>query len=316
MKPLIDSDILLYEIGFSSEQNVDGVVTPNSWDFAQDLLEKRIALICDEVGATEPPLFFLTNTPKINKALNKKRERESVPSKPYVENFRVEVADKITKGDSDSKEYKSGRKQAKPFHFYNLLHYILTSYPCHINEDGLEADDAMVIHQYGRWKQGLKDTIICSRDKDLRQCPGWHYSWEVGNQASVGPIEVTELGWLTHKNEGERDAKGRLKPAKIFGVGDMFFYYQMLVGDAVDAVAGIKNRGPVFAYSLLKNATTSRECYELVAEKYVQAWGDRWKEKMRQQADLLWMIREVNEEGEKVKWRPPARENSDTRLDT
>jgi hypothetical protein len=307
MKPLLDADVLLYEVGFSSEQVVDGEVQPNSWEFAQDLMDKKIKLICEEAEATEPPLLFLTNTPRINKALNKQREREDVPPVHYVENFRVEVADKITKGDSDSKEYKSGRKQTKPFHFYNLLHYLLASYPCHINEHGLEADDAMVIHQYSHWKDGHTDTVICSRDKDVRQCPGWHYSWEVGAQSAIGPLLVDDLGWLTHKNEGERDDKGRLKPAKIFGVGQKFFYYQLLVGDKVDAVAGIKNRGPVFAYNLLKDASTVRECYELVAEKYVQAWEDRWKEKMRQQSDLLWMIREVDENGEKIKWKPPQR---------
>ena len=307
MKPLIDGDIILYEVGFSSEEVVDGVIIPRSWDFTVGLLEKRLALISSEVEATEPPLLFLTNTRRINKLLNKQRKREDVPEKPYVENFRVEVADSIEKGDVDSKEYKGGRKQQKPFHFYNLLSHILSSYPHHIDESGLEADDAMVIHQYSRWKQGLKDTIICSRDKDVRQCPGWHYSWEVGRQASIGPIEVDELGWLEHKSPEDRDAKGKLKPAKIFGTGEKFFYYQMMTGDTVDSVAGIRGKGPVFGYHLLKDATSVRECYELVAEKYVQAWGDKWKEKMKQQANLLYMIREVDEEGNKVLWKPPKR---------
>lgn len=312
MKPLVDADILLYEIGFSSEQKVDGEVVPNSWEFAQDLLDKRINLICDEVEATEPPLLFLTNTKRINKILNKKRVRDNVEPKEYVENFRISVADSIKKGDVDSKEYKSGRAATKPFHFYNLLAYILGTYDTVINEEGLEADDAMVSYQYTRWKQGLKDTILCSRDKDIRQCPGFHYSWEVGAQASIGPLDVDELGWLEHKNEGERDAKGRLKPAKIFGVGSKFFYYQMLVGDSVDAIAGIKGRGAVFAYNLLKDTPTERECYELVAEKYLQAWGDRWKEKMRQQSELLWMVREFDDNGEKVKWKPPQRLENET----
>ena len=305
MKPLIDSDILLYEIGFSSETKEVDEVVPRSWEFVQELLDNRIALICDEVRATEPPLLFLTNTRRINKILNKSRERAEQPPKPYVENFRVEVAESITHGDVDSKEYKSGRKADKPFHFYNILNYILTTYDTHVDESGLEADDAMVMYQYNRWKQGLKDTIICSRDKDVRQCPGWHYRWEVGKQASIGPIEVNELGWLEIKDEGARDAKGKLKPLKIFGTGQKFFYYQMLVGDSVDAIAGIKSKGPSFAYHLLKDATSPRQCYELVAEKYVQAWGDRWKEKMKQQSALLWMIREVDEQGEKVLWKPP-----------
>lgn len=290
----------MYEIGFSSEKTVDGVLEPASWDFAQELLDNRIKLICDEVGATQPPLLFLTNTRRINKTLNKRRKLNSEPIKEYVENFRVDVA--------KEKDYKGGRKATKPFHFYNLLHYILASYNTHVDENGLEADDAMCITQYSAWKLGNKDTIICSRDKDVRQCPGWHYSWEVGKQASIGPIEVDELGWLEQRDVGAVDAKGRAKPIKVFGTGSKFFYYQLLVGDTVDNIGGVKGRGPVFAFNLLKNAVSVRQCYELVAEKYLQAWGDEWKVKFREQANLLWMVREINQEGEKVLWTPPKKE--------
>ena len=277
---------------------MDGEVIPNSWEFCSELLDNRIALICDEVEATEPPLIFLTNTRRINKILNKGRKREEKPPKEYVENFRVEAA--------KEKEYKAGRKPDKPFHFYNLLSYILSNYETYIDENGLEADDAACVYQTQRLKEGFKDTIICSRDKDLRQCEGFHYSWEVGNQASVGPIYVEPLGWLEIKNEGEVDKKGKPKPAKIFGTGHKFFYYQMIVGDAVDNIGGIKGKGPVFGYNLLKDAQTERECYELVAEKYVQAWGELWKEKMKEQSLLLWMVREIKD-GQKVFWRPPAK---------
>jgi hypothetical protein len=68
----------------------------------------------------------------------------------------------------------------------------------------------------------------------------------------------------------------------------------------------LKGRGPVFGYNLLKDAASERECYELVAELYVKFWGDVWKEKMEEQCDLLWMIREINESGDKVRWRVPV----------
>ena len=126
-------------------------------------------------------------------------------------------------------------------------------------------------------------------------CPLWHYSWECGKQASVGPIMVDDLGSLVL-----RDKK------KVFGVGQKFFYYQLLVGDSVDNIGGIKGRGPAFAYALLNDATTIRECYERVSEVYIRHWGDEWKDKFKEQAALLWMIRELDENGEKVKWRPPS----------
>ncbi len=463
MKPLIDSDILLYEVGFSSEKNevVDGVkvVTPASWDFCQDILDRKIKLICDEVGATEPPLLFLTNTHYMSKTLNKQRVREDRPVTAYKENFRVKVA--------KEKDYKAGRSATKPFHFRNIIHYLINNYDVHVNENGLEADDALCIEQirvakeYGvrvpfhagyflldyedwvKWgtttfirdnkgyvindtgkgdtrkvwnlhrelmgnPEGLvvdhingdtldnrrynlrvctvkenvrnsasqagtsvykgvcwdvsknkwlatikvdrvpkflgrfteeleaakayddaakqyfgvfarlnltttyvkpvKETIICSRDKDVRMCPLRHYSWESGKQASIGPILVDELGTLIHKNPGERDARDRAVPAKIFGTGGKFFYYQLLTGDTVDNIGGVKGRGPVFAYTLLWDCTSLRECYERVAECYVKNWGDDWKIKMKEQVNLLWMVRELDERGEKVLWTPPKNE--------
>lgn len=300
MKALIDADILSYEVGFSSQKlNEERELEVASWDFAQELLEKKVKLICEEVEATEPPLLFLTGSRYLNKVLNKQREREQKPKKEFVENFRVASA--------KEKVYKGTRKADKPYHFKNLLNYMLANYETKVSETGLEADDEICTHQFTRWQQGLKDTIICSRDKDLRQCPGLHYSWEIGLQAAVGPIDVTPLGYLHYKNFGELDAKGRQKPAKIFGVGDKFFYYQMIVGDAVDNIGGLKGKGPVFGYNLLREAVTSRECFELVAEKYVQGHGEDWKEKMKEQAKLLWMVREVGGQGEPIHWTPPKK---------
>ena len=294
MQPLLDSDILLYEIGFSG-QTAEG---PRDWSFVEELLNNRIKLICDEVGATQPPLLFLTNTLRINKLLNKQRKREETEAVEYKDNFRIELA--------KEKEYKGGRKAEKPFHFYNILAYILSAYETRIHEGGIEADDFMCITQYSRLEN--KDTIICSRDKDLKQCPGWHYSWEVGAQAARGPFWVDHLGDLIHENPGELNAKGKPKPMKVFGTGHKFFYYQLLNGDKVDNIGGVKNRGPVFAYNLLKDAETERQCYELVAEVYVKAWEGQWKEKMKEQADLLHMVREVHPDGSLKLWLPPARE--------
>lgn len=288
MKALIDADVLLYEIGFSSERSelVGGhkVVVPASWEFCQELFDKKITLIQDEIQATEPPRLFFTNTASLNKTLNKRRAYIDEAPVPFVDNFRYALA--------KERAYKAGRASAKPFHFNNIIAYALSEYDCHVNESGLEADDAMCIEQYSRWKVGDLTTTICSRDKDLRQCPGWHYSWECGKQASIGPMLVDELGILEEREKG------------VFGTGDKFFYYQLVVGDAVDTVGGLYNKGPKFAYPLLKDATSSREAYEAVAEVYVRAWGERWKEKIKEQADLLWMVRETKN-GKKVLWKPP-----------
>jgi 5'-3' exonuclease len=169
---------------------------------------------------------------------------------------------------------------------------------------GLEADDAICIYQSKALAEG-RSTIICSRDKDLRQCKGWHYSWECGHQASVGPLLVDELGSLTNRNQGKVDKLGKNKPLKVLGTGSKFFYYQLLTGDSTDNIQGIMGRGPAFAYNLLKDVATDRECYELVAEVYVKTYGDVWEEKLREMADLLYIIKDTDEEGNLVKWTKP-----------
>lgn len=293
---LIDSDILLYEIGFSSQgKNDKGEIEAASWDWTQDLLEKKIDLITEEAGA-EKSLLFLTNTARINKLLNRDRKRKEEPKKEYVPNFREAVA--------KEKEYKGNRKNAKPVHFYNILAHILSAYDTRIHEGGLEADDFMCIEQYKSWQDG--DTIICSRDKDVRQCPGFHYSWELSNQPAIGPLFVEPLGELELIQKVDKN--GKKKPPKLFGTGHKFFYAQMLTGDLVDNIGGIKWRGPVFAHTLLHDAETERQCYELVAEKYVTAYEDDWKERMKEQAALLWMVRELKEDGSPVHWKPPKRD--------
>lgn len=299
---LIDSDILLYEVGFSSqsteldEQGLP-IITPASWEFVEDLFQKKIDIILHEAEADDY-ILYLTNTPRISKMLNKKRVWQGEKKKEYVDNFRNEVA--------KEKVYKGTRKADKPVHFYNLLAHILGTYPYHVAEDGIEADDAMVLEQYSRLDK--LDTIICSRDKDLRMCPGWYYAWEVGFQPSVGPLLIDPLGYLTNVNEGKKDGKGTARPVKVFGVGAKFFYYQLIVGDTIDNIGGIKGKGPAFALKLLADAETERQCYELVAEVYVKTWGDEWKEKITEQAQLLWMVREVNEDGSHKMWRPPPME--------
>jgi hypothetical protein len=95
----------------------------------------------------------------------------------------------------------------------------------------------MCAYQYDGWGDPDRQykTIICSRDKDVRQCPGWHYSWECGKQPSIGPIMVDELGHLVDKNAGKfNPLTGKKLPLKVFGTGHKFFYYQMLTGDTVD----------------------------------------------------------------------------------
>lgn len=242
-----------------------------------ELLDQKIKEIEAECWATEPSVLYLTGDRKLTKSLNKKRKREGLAEVEFKPNFRFEEAKK--------KEYKAGanRNKDKPFHYNNIREYMLANYECVVAE-GMEADDLLSVHQYARSEQ--LDTIICSRDKDLRITPGMHYGWECGRQAQWGPKRVTEIGDLILKN-----------PNKVVGTGLKFFYSQVVTGDTVDNIPGCPGKGPSAAHKLLHDAETEGQLFERVAELYKAKYDEEWRREMNEQCQLLWMIRELNEDG-------------------
>jgi 5'-3' exonuclease len=255
MQPLIDSDVLLYECGFAAETGWQGGGLP-SWDYAAELLDNRIANICAMVGATKPPLLFLTGKTNFRNSIAKRQ--------PYKE-----------------------RPSHKPFHYHNLKAYIKGKYDYRITE-GLEADDLMAIEQTLR----PDETIICTRDKDLRQVPGWHYGWELGNQPQFGPELVDDWGYI--KLSADRKS--------IKGVGLLFFYSQLLTGDKVDTIPGLDGCGPVKAFELLVNTKTPTEALHAVYEAYKAKYGISAYKEMLEQGRLLWMTRKLRDDGTPLLW--------------
>lgn len=260
MTPLIDGDILVYEVGSVAEYGWDEIPP---FTVAESFLISRIDGICSAVGATEPPIIYLTGK----------------------DNFRNDIAKR--------KPYKGNRKDVvKPYHYRNIIVYLKSVYGAIVVE-GMEADDAMCIEQTKRLE--AKDTIICTRDKDLRQCPGWHYGWESGKQGEFYPRWVDELGEL------EKNEKG-----KVVGTGLKFFYTQILTGDTVDNIPGCPKIGPVKAYNALADLNTEAELYQTVLDFYLDAYDDETAEaEMYEQAQLVWMVRELDPDGNPIMWRKP-----------
>lgn len=281
MQPLIDADVLRYEIGFCGQTtNEQGELVVSSFDTVADMFDQRIKEICAECWATEEPILFLTNDRRLHKKVNKQREKKGEAPLEYQPNFRDAVAKK--------KEYKGTRKSDKPFHYDNLTAYILGKYDTKLAV-GLEADDLMSVMQWARVKEGHLDTIICSRDKDLRITPGLHFGWSCGRQAQFGPTRVTDLGTLELKG-------GK----KLVGTGLKFFYSQVLTGDLTDNYPGLPNTGPVKAFTALDPCETEEELFNAVSNLYKAKYEDLWREEMQEQCQLAWMVRELTEEGEPV----------------
>ena len=85
-----------------------------------------------------------------------------------------------------------------------------------------EADDGMATAQY----KDVQNSVIASKDKDLRMVTGTHLNWDTGELTTVegfGEIYLDKSGSST----------------TLKGYGYAFFWAQMLMGDAVDNIKGL-----------------------------------------------------------------------------
>lgn len=257
MLPLIDADILAYECGFGSETGWKGWPDPPPFERARELLENRVEFICNSVGATSSPLLFLTGK----------------------NNFREKIATVVP--------YKGKRLGEKPYHYNNIRAYVQGIHGAEIIH-GMEADDAMAIYQS---KHPSQDTIICSRDKDLRQVPGWVFSWELGKQPSFGPDYCEGYGWIQYQNK------------KLIGRNDKWFLAQCLMGDSVDNIPGIPRYGSSKAFKILEDTSSYKEGLDVVIEAYKGFYGETWEEMLLEMGQLLWMVRDTTAEGLPKLWK-------------
>jgi hypothetical protein len=335
MIPLIDGDILRYEIGSGETYYLRDKVTKKPYG---DLIIKdfravcksfdlKVEEICSLVWATEEPIIFLSMDARTKRRQNKRTEKkikrmnaslhaaegceldadqttqalelaaeieELRAVMGYKPNFREDVAEK--------KEYKGNRKKSvKPDCYDRLTDYILANYKC-VMAEGLEADDLLSIHQ----RAAKPDTtIICSRDKDLRITPGMHFGWECGKQSQFGPEMVTELGRLKCIYRGTT-TKGLPKLHEIKGTGLLFFCLQLIKGDATDNIPGIPKKGWKCVNETLTGVDSYEEAMCRVRDLYITHFGiENWEKEMLEQARLLWMVAELDEDGKPVMFELP-----------
>lgn len=220
-------------------------------------------------------------------------------------NFRYDIA--------FSREYKGTRKQDKPPFFELLKWHLINNHKAVVSLTE-EADDLMAIEQYSRnqllvsqgAKQGsqeakrFSDTIIVTKDKDLRMIAGWHSNPDINKGE---PFWVDYLGYYEpeYHEKGHKE-EGKMK--KLGGGGMRFFYAQLLMGDAVDNYQGIPLIGMQKTFDALKDCKSVKELHAKVVTMYkrkyrevpfkFESWTKKvlkvtWKDMLVQQGRLAYM---------------------------
>ena len=247
MLALIDLDPLPYAYGGITYE--DGTVLADS--LLKKMIDDKIKEIVDRSGSTDW-IGYLSDSDS---------------------NFRNDLATILP--------YKGNRVgRDKPAKHAMLREYLMEQYPNRVELIfGMEADDALSINQYQSESQvlpeecdpqdELTETIICTIDKDLEMCAGWHYKWSKGSTVETEPFFVTEI-------EGLR-----------------FFYKQLLTGDMTDNIKGLFGVGKTSA--LLKKLDDMEEEQDMflhVQEQYVKRFGNYADQFMLETGRLLWMLQD------------------------
>lgn len=178
-------------------------------------------------------------------------------------NFRYKVANiPASKGQG----YKAGRPP-KPYYLPFVRNRLIEKWGA-VEVQGYEADDALGMYQ-------TTETVASHIDKDINMIPGHHYNHVTGEFYFV----PESLGTLEY-------SKG-----KLTGRGLIFFYAQLITGDATDNIPGIPKAGPKKAYDLLSPYDREDLCFQEVKNQYKSYYGRQWEEAIAEVADLLWIVR-------------------------
>ncbi len=191
------------------------------------------------------------------------------------------------------KGYKANRKpESKPIYYDAVREYLETRWDSTIVY-GKEADDALVTAHYKEWLRVTKDktlrpaivhmnSIIATIDKDIDTCPGLRYNINRKMKYYV----TMSTAWRN-------------------------FYKQIITGDNVDNIPGLKTWMPLRAVKLavvdnmLNRCNSERELFDAVHSYYKvnideEYDKDLFLKRITEIGQLLWIQRE-----EDVIWSPP-----------
>mgnify|MGYP003344049303 FL=1 len=185
---------------------------------------------------------------------------EELVMKPWVGDYQgfLTGSNNFRKDIAVTAPYKGNRTQSKPKHYDLIREYLNKAWACEVIE-GQEADDAIGIKAYEI--EDVEDYVIMSIDKDLNMIRGWHYNFIKDEKYFVDDQEA-----IKH------------------------FYTQILTGDRVDNIVGLRGVGPKKAEKILQDCVTEADMYKAVLEAY-----DNDEERVLENGQLLWIRRKENQ---------------------
>lgn len=259
---LLDGDILVFKAAFACERTEYILSTEHGY---RTIRYKR---------DLDTEVEYLGNTPfeiKQKKVLEPLSNALSILSNmmygwtvdAQCSQYRVFLSgdDNFRKQVAVTKPYKGNRNSARPTYEQEIKAYLRSEYNAE-QVDNLEADDLMAMNQG-------PNTVICTIDKDLRQVPGWH----------LNPDKEEEPVLISNEK------------AKYN------YFWQMLVGDDVDNIPGVRRIGKKKATAMLEGLTVP-EMKEAVIGCYRKAYGDDYLKVLNEQHHLIYMRRKpISEKG-------------------
>ena len=191
---------------------------------------------------------------------------EDLVMKPWVSDYKgfLTGSNNYRKEIAVTAPYKGNRVQERPVHYQLVRDYLTSAWGCEVI-DGQEADDAIGIAAYS-YGDDDEAYIIMTIDKDLDMIRGWHYNF------------TKDMKYFVQEDDTMRT-----------------FYTQVLTGDRVDNIPGLKGIGPKKAEKILKDCSSEKDMYAAVLKAY-----DNNEEYLWEQAKLLWIRRKENQI-----WQPP-----------
>lgn len=137
-------------------------------------------------------------------------------------------------------DYKANRKAPKPTHYEDIRRFLIDKHNAQVAE-GQEADDTIGIAH----ASSGGNSVVCSIDKDFRQIPGWNFHFV-----------RRELDWIS-RDEAES-----------------FFWQQVITGDRIDNIHGVKGYGPKKAAAWVEDCSTTRDYLGAVRRLYLEHFGE------------------------------------------